>query len=98
MPGGRERASNEFLDTLKFTLKLLIYSGKMSLGISARNSSGYPQPAPSTQRYSYRRASTGLHARGLQRRPHAGVTPTNARITNAVSITLLEVFRTMSPS
>jgi hypothetical protein len=49
-------------------------------------------------RYSYRRASTGSMREAFSAGHMPAVTPTNARITKAVSITLLDVFRTISPS
>jgi len=49
-------------------------------------------------RYSYRRASTGSMREAFSAGHMPAVTPTKARITKAVSITLLDVFRTISPS
>ncbi len=48
--------------------------------------------------YSYRRASTGSMRAAFNAGHIPAVTPTKARITKAVNITLLEVLRMMSPS
>ncbi len=81
---------------------LLIRAGELQTSsptMSLRHGdSGWSARATLPPGYSHRRATTGSMREAFSAGHVPAVTPTKARITKAISITLLEVFKMMSPS